>query len=48
MALTTYGVGIETTARVLRMLRKSYRQLSVDLLNAQSNFVRTKKYWKQK
>ncbi|MGC8676179.1 MAG: DEAD/DEAH box helicase [Candidatus Micrarchaeia archaeon] len=48
VALTTYGVGIETAARVLRMLRKSYRQLYVDLLNAQRNFVRTKKYWKQR
>ncbi|MEM3781613.1 MAG: DEAD/DEAH box helicase [Candidatus Micrarchaeaceae archaeon] len=46
MALSTYGIGIDTAARILKMLRKSYRELYIDLLNAQRNFIKTRKYWK--
>jgi ATP-dependent Lhr-like helicase len=45
-ALSIYGVGTATAARVLRLLRKEYKQFIVDLIEAQKNFVRTKKYWK--
>ena len=45
-ALTIYGVGTATAARVLRLMRKEYKQFVVDLIEAQKNFVRTKKYWK--
>ncbi len=45
-ALSVYGVGAATAARMLRLLRKSHKQFLIDLIEAQKNFVRTKKYWK--
>lgn len=45
IALATYGVGAKTAARVLRMLRKDVRHFLIDLINAQKQFVKTKKYW---
>ncbi len=45
-ALSVYGVGASTAARVLKLLRKSNKQFLIDLIDAQKNFVRTKKYWK--
>ncbi len=46
VALSVYGVGAVTAARVLRLLRKDKKQFLIDLLEAQKNFVRTKQYWK--
>ncbi len=46
IALSTYGIGLATAARILKMLRKTYREFFIDLLAAQKNFVRTKKFWK--
>ena len=48
IAFSTYGVGVTAAAKVLKMLRKSYREMYIDLLNAQKNFIRTKKFWKEK
>ncbi len=48
IALSTYGVGLSTASRILRMSRKTYRELFIDLLVAQKNFIRTKKYWKER
>ncbi|OIO22894.1 hypothetical protein AUJ65_04830 [Candidatus Micrarchaeota archaeon CG1_02_51_15] len=45
-ALETYGVGPETAARVLKNLRQTDEDYYSDLLEAQKNFVRTKKYWR--
>ena len=45
-ALAVYGVGAATAARTLKMLRQNHRQFIIDLLEAQKNFVRNKKYWK--
>ena len=45
-ALSVYGVGSATAARTLKLLRKSRKQFLMDLIEAQKNFVRTKKYWK--
>jgi ATP-dependent helicase Lhr and Lhr-like helicase len=45
-ALAIYGIGTATAARVLKLLRKDYKQFVIDLIEAQKNFVRTKKYWK--
>ncbi|MDE1869748.1 MAG: DEAD/DEAH box helicase [Candidatus Micrarchaeota archaeon] len=45
MALATYGVGLKTAARVLRMLRKEPKLLLIDLISAQKQFVKNKKYW---
>jgi ATP-dependent Lhr-like helicase len=45
-ALSVYGIGLATAAKILKLLRKEHRQFVVDLIEAQKNFVRTKKYWK--
>jgi ATP-dependent Lhr-like helicase len=45
IALSTYGVGTETAARVLARLHKDDRALALDLLRAREQFIRTKKYW---
>ncbi|MGC9156590.1 MAG: DEAD/DEAH box helicase [Candidatus Micrarchaeia archaeon] len=47
IALSTYGIGFSTASRILRMSRKTYNELFVDLLIAQKNFIRTKKYWQE-
>ncbi|VVC72160.1 DEAD/H associated [uncultured archaeon] len=44
-ALTIYGVGVETAARILQRLHRSEDLLFVDLLEAQKQFIRTKRYW---
>ncbi len=45
VALATYGVGPTNAARVLMMLRRQDRLFYLDLIEAQRNFIRTKKYW---
>jgi ATP-dependent Lhr-like helicase len=45
IALATYGVGLETATRVLRMLRKDFNTFIVDLINAQRTFIKTKRFW---
>ena len=45
IALSTYGVGLKTAARVLRMLRRDDRFFYLDLIEAQRNFIKNKKYW---
>jgi len=45
-ALATYGIGPTNAARVLRLLRKGNKQFIIDLIEAQKNFIKTKKYWK--
>jgi ATP-dependent Lhr-like helicase len=45
-AMAVYGIGTATAARMLKLLRKSHKQFIIDLIEAQKNFVRTKKYWK--
>ncbi len=45
-AMAVYGIGAATAARTLKLLRKSHKQFIIDLIEAQKNFVRTKKYWK--
>ncbi|MGB9635279.1 MAG: DEAD/DEAH box helicase [Candidatus Micrarchaeia archaeon] len=45
IALSTYGVGTETAARILARLHKDERALALDLLRAREQFIRTKKYW---
>jgi len=48
IALSTYGIGFSTASRILRLSRKTYSELFVDLLIAQKNFIRTKKYWQER
>lgn len=45
LALSTYGVGTETAARILSRLHKDEHALALDLLRAREQFIRTKKYW---
>lgn len=45
-ALSVYGVGPETAARVLGRLHKKEEDFFFDLLSAQKDFIRTKKFWK--
>jgi ATP-dependent helicase Lhr and Lhr-like helicase len=44
-ALSVYGVGPKTAARALMMLRHDEKDFFMDLIEAQKNFIRTKKYW---
>lgn len=46
IALATYGIGPETAERVLKKLHKDEGQFYLDLLEAQKNFIKNKKYWK--
>lgn len=48
LALSTYGVGLTTAARVLKMLRKDYKQVYIDLIEAQKTFIRNKQFWKRR
>ncbi|MEW6329117.1 MAG: DEAD/DEAH box helicase [Candidatus Micrarchaeota archaeon] len=45
-AMSVYGVGTETAARVLARVHPSEELLFVDLLEAQKQFIRTRRYWK--
>jgi ATP-dependent Lhr-like helicase len=45
IALSTYGVGAETAAKVLQNIRRDELQFFADLLEAQKNFIRTRRYW---
>ncbi|MGC8586712.1 MAG: DEAD/DEAH box helicase [Candidatus Micrarchaeia archaeon] len=44
-ALSTYGIGLSTAARILKFVRKDYRLFLLDLINAQKSFIRTRKFW---
>jgi len=46
IALSTYGVGPSTADRVLKRLQKSEEAFYLDLIEAQKNFIKNKKYWK--
>ncbi|MFH1470513.1 MAG: DEAD/DEAH box helicase, partial [Candidatus Micrarchaeota archaeon] len=45
IALSVYGVGTETAARVLARMHENEDLLLIDLLEAQKNFIKTKRYW---
>ncbi|MFH1246972.1 MAG: DEAD/DEAH box helicase, partial [Candidatus Micrarchaeota archaeon] len=45
-ALNTYGVGPQTAGRVLARMHKTEGDFFRDLLEAQKNFIKNKKYWK--
>ncbi|MBN1169480.1 DEAD/DEAH box helicase [Candidatus Micrarchaeota archaeon] len=46
IALATYGVGPQTADRILRKLHRSEESFILELLGAQKNFIKNKKYWK--
>ena len=45
LALSTYGVGPTSAARILMMLRRQERLFFTDLIEAQKTFIKNKKYW---
>jgi len=45
LAFSTYGIGSRGAARVLARLHKREGALFADLLEAQKQFIRTKRYW---
>ncbi len=45
VALSTYGIGPKTASRALMMLRREDRLFYIDLIEAQKQFIKTKKYW---
>ncbi|MEM0149658.1 MAG: helicase-related protein, partial [Candidatus Micrarchaeaceae archaeon] len=45
VALSVYGIGMRSAGRILMMLKHDYRDLFMDLIEAQRQFIRTKKYW---
>ncbi len=48
IALSVYGIGPSTAARILRKLHKDENAFYLDIIEAQKAFVKTKKYWKIK
>jgi len=46
IALSTYGVGAKTADRVLRHLHRDEQSFYLDLIEAQKNFIKNKKFWK--
>ncbi len=45
IALSVYGIGQRSAARALMMLKRSETDFFIDLLDAQRNFIRTRRYW---
>ncbi|MEM3841087.1 MAG: DEAD/DEAH box helicase [Candidatus Micrarchaeaceae archaeon] len=43
--LETYGIGQASAARVLRMLKNTDREFYLEALEAQRQFIRTRRYW---
>jgi ATP-dependent Lhr-like helicase len=46
LALSVYGVGPKTAGRILGKLHKDEDILLLELLEAQKNFIKNKKYWR--
>ena len=46
IALASYGVGPRSAESILRKLHKTDESFYLDLLEAQKNFIKNKKYWK--
>ncbi len=46
IALSTYGIGPYNAERVLKKLHRNEDEFYLDLLEAQKNFIKNKKYWK--
>jgi ATP-dependent Lhr-like helicase len=44
-ALATYGIGPRAAARALMMLRREDKLFYIDLIEAQKQFIKNKKYW---
>ncbi len=47
IALSTYGIGIATSGRILKMIRTTNERFISDILNAQKIFVKNSRFWKK-
>lgn len=45
VALSVYGIGLETAARLLKYVRSDYKMFFVDVIEAQKNFIKNRKFW---
>jgi ATP-dependent Lhr-like helicase len=45
VALSAYGVGVEGAARMLKLLRPDFSLFIYDVISAQRNFVKTRRFW---
>ncbi|NYZ77704.1 hypothetical protein H0O02_05330, partial [Candidatus Micrarchaeota archaeon] len=48
IALSVYGIGPSTAARILKKLHRDESAFYLDIMEAQKAFVKNKKYWKLK
>jgi len=46
IALSVYGIGVETAVRVLKYIRSDYKMFFADVIDAQKNFIKNRKFWK--
>jgi ATP-dependent Lhr-like helicase len=46
IALSTYGIGSSTADRILKRLHRDEQSFYLDLIEAQRNFIKNKKFWK--
>jgi ATP-dependent Lhr-like helicase len=46
IALSTYGIGAKSADRILKKLHRDEQGFYLDLIEAQKNFVKNKKFWK--
>ncbi len=46
IALSTYGIGPPTADRILKRLHRDEESFYLDLIEAQKNFIKNKKFWK--
>jgi ATP-dependent Lhr-like helicase len=46
IALSTYGIGPQTADRLLKRLHRDEQAFYLDLIAAQKNFIKNKKYWR--
>jgi ATP-dependent Lhr-like helicase len=45
VALSVYGIGVETATRLLKYIRSDYKMFFVDVIDAQKNFIKNRKFW---
>jgi len=46
IALSTYGIGARTADRILKRLHRDEQSFYLDLIEAQKNFIKNKKFWR--
>ena len=46
IALSAYGIGVHTADRILHRLHKNEKSFYLDLIEAQKNFIKNKRFWR--